>query len=168
MCDAEPGGWLGICLDTFNMLPMLEDPVLGTERALPWVVATHVKDGGVVLDDGRLLTFPTEVGQGIVDFDSILGLLAGVGRPINLSVEDHGGSFTTFFFDERFLRRFPDLGPEERSRLISAAREGGARLERGALTITDRADWPGMCEERTQRGMGYLKRLVQGTGEGPA
>jgi hypothetical protein len=161
MCDAEPGGWLGICLDTFNVLPMLEDPVSATKRSLPWVVATHVKDGGLALDDGRLLTFPTEVGLGMVDLRSIVQLLAGLERPINLSVEDHGGSFTTLFFDEEFLSRFPDLGDEERSRLISAARVGGNRLDAGDLAITERADWPGICEERTQRGMEYVHRLVQ-------
>jgi sugar phosphate isomerase/epimerase len=165
MCDAEPGGWLGICLDTFNMLPMLEDPVLGAKRALPWVVATHVKDGGLALDDGRLLTFPTEVGRGLVDFPSILELLAGLERPVNLSVEDHGGSFTTLFFDEGFLRRFPDLEEEERSRLIEAAKVGGTRLEAGDLTITERADWPGMSEGRTHRGMEYVQRLVREMGE---
>ena len=30
MCDAPPGGWLGICLDTMNLLTMLEEPVAAT------------------------------------------------------------------------------------------------------------------------------------------
>ena len=50
MCEAEPGGWLGICLDTMNLLTMIEDPVMATRRLLPWVVSTHIKDGGVLMD----------------------------------------------------------------------------------------------------------------------
>ncbi len=160
MCQAEPGDWLGICLDTFNMLPMLEDPVLGTERALPWVVATHVKDGGVVLDEGGFLTFPTRVGQGLVDFPGILSLLATLPRPVNLSVEDHGGSFRTPFYDDDFRGRFPDLDLRELSRLVAMAWKGSDALQAGSLTVTDRAAWPGQCEERTRQGLSSLRATV--------
>ena len=161
MCDAEPGGWLGICLDTFNMLPMLEDPVLGTERALPWVVSTHVKDGGVALDGDGLLTFPTAAGEGSVDFPSILALLRTLERPVNLSVEDHGGSFRTPFTHEGFLSRFPDLTARELSRLVSAGVYGRERMERGELTVTSRDEWPGLCQERTGRGLRNVRRLAR-------
>jgi sugar phosphate isomerase/epimerase len=30
MCDTEPGDYLGICLDTMNLLTMLEDPLAGS------------------------------------------------------------------------------------------------------------------------------------------
>ncbi len=161
MCEAEPGGWLGVCLDTFNMLPMLEDPVAGTERILPWVVATHVKDGGLALDGDGLMSFPVTVGEGIVDLRSVLERLATLGRPINFSVEDHGGSFKTPFFDASFLARFPDLTTLELGKLISAARVGGERLRAGELVVTERDEWPGMCEDRTRAGLRNLQRLVK-------
>jgi len=157
---AEPGGWLGICLDTFNVLPLLEDPVLATERVLPWVVATHVKDGGVSLDADGLLTFPTAVGEGGIDFPAILGHLATLTHPVHLSVEDHGGSFRTPFFDEDFRARFPDLGAEDLSRLIASAQRDGARMAKDEMHITDRADWPELCQERTRRDLTSLRSLV--------
>ena len=160
MCDAEPGGWLGVCLDTFNMLPLLEDPVAGTERILPWVVATHVKDGGLALDADGLVSFPVMVGAGVVDLRSILARLAGLDRPVNLSVEDHGGSFKTPFFDASFLARFPDLTTVELSKLVAAARVGGERLQAGELAITERDEWPGLCEGRTRAGLTKLRELV--------
>ena len=160
MCDAEPGGWLGVCLDTFNMLPMLEDPVLGTERVLPWVVSTHVKDGSLVLENDGFLTFPTGVGEGLIDFPSILALLARLERPINLSVEDHGGSFKTPFFDEAFLARFPDLDARELTRLVSAAKAGEKNKESGHLAVTEREGWPSLCEDRTRTDIKNLRRLV--------
>jgi len=161
MCDAEPGGWLGVCLDTFNMLPMLEDPVLGTERILPWVVSTHVKDGALALEKDGLLTYPTGVGEGLIDFPAILALLATVERPINLSVEDHGGSFRTPFLDEAFLVRFPDVDEGELARLVSACKVGEEGRRRGRFAVTERGDWPSLCEARTQTGIQNLRRLVE-------
>lgn len=161
MCDAEPGDWLGVCLDTFNMLPLLEDPVAGTERILPWVVATHVKDGALRLGAEGIISFPTELGRGLVDFDAILDRLAALGRPVNLSVEDHGGEFTTRIYDSVFLRRFPDLAAAELGRLIQLAYVGGERLAAGEVTLTDRADWKSLCQDRTERDLAYLRGLVE-------
>ena len=64
MCGAVPGEYLGICLDTMNLLTMLEDPVLAARRLLPWVVTTHIKDGGLMLDGGRLRFVHGRGGQG--------------------------------------------------------------------------------------------------------
>ena len=72
MCETEPGDYLGICLDTMNLLTMLEDPVLATERVLPWVVSSHIKDGGVVRENEVLVTFPASFGKGIIDFEMII------------------------------------------------------------------------------------------------
>ena len=168
MCDAEPGGWLGICLDTFNMLPMLEDPVAGTERVLPWIVATHMKDGGLSIGAEGLLTFPTELGCGLVDIPAITDLLKSTGRPMNLSVEDHGGSFTTPLHDPEFLARFPDLTTIEKARLLQLASVGAERLTDGTMRQTDRADWPSLCENRTEAGIRYLAGLVANRDAAPA
>ena len=166
MCDAEPGGWLGICLDTFNMLPMLEDPVAGTERVLPWIVATHVKDGGVSVGSVELVTFPTELGKGMVDVPAILNLLESAGRPINLSIEDHGGSFTTPL-DTEFLTRFPDLKAGELSRLLKPTAAGEEWVADESLLPTDRTEWPALCVARTEAGLRYLRELVRTRGPGP-
>jgi sugar phosphate isomerase/epimerase len=160
MCQAEPGDWLGICLDTFNVLPMLEDPVLASDRVLPWVVATHIKDGGMALEDEGLLTFPTAVGEGQVDFHGILALLATLPGSVNLSVEDHGGRFRSPFFNDDFRVRFPDLDTRELSRLVAGAHKGDAALQAGEMFITDRAKWPELCEERTRQGLRNLRRIV--------
>lgn len=167
MCGAEPGGWLGVCLDTFNMLPMLEDPVAGTERILPWVVATHVKDGGMALAGRGLLSFPTTVGEGVIDLPAILRQLATLGRPINLSLEDHGGSFKTPFYDEGFLARFPDATPDELRQLVDAAQVGYRRMLAGELAVTRREEWPKLCQDRTRAGLKNLKRLVKEIETGP-
>lgn len=161
MCGAEPGGWLGIDLDTMNLLTMLEEPVAGTERILPWVVATHIKDGALTMSPAGLVSFTTEIGAGQVDLPRICALLATQDRNIHLSIEDHGGSFTIPINDPAFLARFPDLTTRELSRLVWMAHEGQSGIAEGRLAITDRADWPKLCENRIAADIQNLKDIVQ-------
>jgi hypothetical protein len=142
------------------MLPLLEDPVRGTERILPWVVATHIKDGAVVLNPDGISTFPTPLGDGQVELHSILDMLASADQPINLSVESHGGSFTTAIFDAEFMGRFPDLTGAEMEALLRMGREGRDLLANGVLQITKRDQWPDICEERTESDLRYLNGIV--------
>ncbi len=162
MCDAEPGGYLGICLDTMHLLTMLEDPLSGTDRILPWVVATHCKDGSLLLLEECLLSFTAEVGTGLVDFKGILERLATLDRTVNLSVEDHGGSFTIPIFDPMFLSRFPDLTMNEFSRIFTLAREGNRRVQQQGPSPLDRADWPKQCESRVRNDLSNMKAIVRG------
>jgi sugar phosphate isomerase/epimerase len=161
MCGAEPGGYLGICLDTMNLLTMLEDPLSGTERILPWVVAVHAKDGGLLLDDQGLCSFTAAAGTGQVDFPQILARLATLARQTNLSVEDHGGSFRIPIFEPGFLERFPDLTARELSRLLQLAVQGGQRVAAGSLAPLERSAWPEACERRVRLGIRNMKRIAE-------
>jgi 3-oxoisoapionate decarboxylase len=161
MCGARPGGWLGICLDTMNLLTMLEEPVAGTKRILPWVVATHIKDGAMVTSSRGLVSFPTAIGAGLVDFERICRRLATLERQVHLSIEDHGGSFDIPIHDPAFLSRFPDLTSQELGQLLRIAGEGDRRLDAGHMTITNRADWPRLCEERVANDIVSLKEIVR-------
>ena len=160
MCGAEPGGYLGICLDTMNLLTMLEDPVLATERILPWVVCTHIKDGGLLLNSKGLTSFPTPTDQGIINFKKIIQRLATLPWEINLSVEDHGGKFQLPIFEPSFLSKFPDLTSEELSRLVQLTLETKEKGDTGQCNITQREDWPECCEERIWKDIRALKNLV--------
>lgn len=165
MCEVAPGDYLGICLDTMNLLTMLEDPVAGTERVLPWVVSTHIKDGGIISDAEGITTFPAPVGNGIVDFDGIIKLLQSQNREIFLSVEDHGGSFFLPVNESWFINRFPNLEKKEYDRLLRLAGSIAGKNKTGELKITERADWPVLCEKRTREDIDRLKiirnRLIQ-------
>jgi sugar phosphate isomerase/epimerase len=160
MCDAEPGDWLGVCLDTMNLLTMLEDPVAATERILPWVVSTHIKDGGIVLTQEGMGTFPVEIGTGIVDIEGIARRLAMLPREINLSIEDHGGWFDLPVLDPLFLSRFPDLTAQEFARLLRLAQATEEKRKRGESVVTEREKWPDICRERIKRDISTLKKTV--------
>ena len=159
-CGVRPGEYLGVCLDTMNLLTMLEDPVLATRRLLPWVVMTHLKDGGILLTENGLLSFPVEAGKGIVDLEKILGLLSTLDRPVHLSLEDHGGEFLIPIFNRAFLLKFPDLTVVELARLLALARDSQKLFERGKLAAVERSGWPEVCEERVRNGLRNVKRMV--------
>jgi sugar phosphate isomerase/epimerase len=157
MCEAEPGEWLGICLDTMNLMTVLEHPVTAAARLLPWVVSTHVKDGGVLRAPGGFVTFPAPIGDGVIDLGAILRLLDTLRRPVHLSVEDHGGSFLLPTQDEAFLARFPDASGAELSAMLHLS---DATQARPACRPLDRAEWPAVCESRIARDLVVLRRLA--------
>jgi 3-oxoisoapionate decarboxylase len=163
MCEVGPGGWLGICLDTMNLLTMLEHPEWASERLLPWVVSTHIKDGGVLMGRDGLTTFPVPIGEGIIDLGAIMRRLDTLPWPVSLSVEDHAGSVVLPIQDPTFLGRFPDLHGPELSRLVdlserTAGMPGCRPVERSA--------WPSICEARMARDLSELRALAQRTPDG--
>jgi sugar phosphate isomerase/epimerase len=160
-CEAAPGEFLGICLDTMNLLTMLEDPTSATQRILPWVVCTHIKDGGVILNDTGLTTFPVEIGKGVIDLRKICAFLDLSQRNINLTIEDHGGEFSLPVFNPLFLSKFPDLTTEEFARILRLALRTKKKLKDGEVAITSREEWPEICEARIQRDIQSLQQLLR-------
>lgn len=158
-CDAEPGDYLGVCLDTMNLLTLLEEPVSATERILPWIVSTHIKDGGVILKPSHLISFPAEIGKGVIDLARIIGLLNSLPHKVNLSIEDHGGSFVLPVSDPRFRAEFPDLSHEEFRALVNLANLTEDRMENEGLVRVEREMWPEICEERLRKDLRTLKEL---------
>ncbi|MGA2585417.1 MAG: TIM barrel protein [Candidatus Aminicenantales bacterium] len=160
MCDAEPDDYLGVCLDTMNLLTMLEDPVAATRRILPWVVTTHIKDGAINLTPGGLVSFTAEAGKGLIDFKKILTLLSGLERHVNLTIEDHGGEFLIPIFDPAFLDEFPDLSVKELSVLLKMAAETRSLIDENEIAVLDRTRWPAACEDRVKRDLKAVKRMA--------
>lgn len=163
-CGAKPGEWLGICLDTMNLLTMLEDPVLATERVLPWVVSTHIKDGGLLVEGRGFKSFTAPFGEGVINFEHLFALLSGASMApqcdINLNIEDHGGDFDIPVFDPEFRKEFPDLTDEEMEKLIILSEKTRTKMEAGTLAVLDRKDWPGVCEKRIAKDLRDLKSLI--------
>ena len=156
-CEAAPGDWLGVCLDTMNLLTMIEDPVAATRRLLPWVVSTHVKDGGARVDDQGLTTFAVPIGDGAIDLSGVLAILDSLDTLVHLSIEDHGGSFLVPIYDALFLSRFPDLTAGELARVVEIAQMSAALP---ACRPLERGDWPRVCEERMARDIVRLRAIA--------
>jgi sugar phosphate isomerase/epimerase len=162
MCGAVPGEYLGICLDTMNLLTLLEDPVAAARRLLPWVVTTHIKDGGLMLTADGFISFTAESGKGVIDLAGIIEPLAAVHPHITLTVEDHGGDFLIPVNDPDFLARFPDLTVPELVGLLRMAVRTRALMESGKLAVLPRDRWPAACEPRVKRDIQSVRRLLGG------
>jgi len=160
-CQAEPGDFIGICFDTMNLLTMLEDPLEATQRILPWIVSTHIKDGAVLLNEEGLVTFPAEIGLGVIDLKKIVHLLTRIPEKVHVSIEDHGGSFHLPVFDPLFLSKFPDLTPGEFARIMRLTLKTKEKMDKGKLAITKREDWPQICESRIKRDILSLRKLLR-------
>jgi hypothetical protein len=78
---------------------------------------------------------------------------------VNLSIEDHGGSFLIPVFDKTFMKGFPDLTLEEFIEIMSLEEKTRDRLDAGELKITQREKWPELCEERIKNDINALKKI---------
>jgi sugar phosphate isomerase/epimerase len=161
-CNTSPGEYLGICLDTMNLLVMLEDPVCATERILPWVVSTHIKDGAIALNDKGLCTFTVETGKGVVDIKRIVTMINSLPYEVNLSIEDHGGNFVMPVYNPDFLAEFPDLETDEFIKLIELVQESQQKIADRKISPLPRENWPAVCEERVKKDIVTLKNLIAG------
>ena len=159
MCEVDPGDYLGVCLDTMNLLTMLEDPVAAAERILPWIVSTHIKDGGLIYGDDGITTFPAPVGTGIIDLPRIIEIISSTEKEISLSLEDHGGSFSLPVHETWFMERFPDLPLLEYNCLIDMAGLTNSKMGKDNLLITERSEWPSLSELRAKEGIRKLKEM---------
>jgi 3-oxoisoapionate decarboxylase len=161
MCGAAPGDFLGICLDTMNLLIMLEDPVPAADRLMPWVVTTHIKDGGLALTEDGVVAFTAEIGRGVLDLGGLVERLAAAHPDITLTLEDHGGDFLIPIHDPEFLAGFPDLTTAELVRLLRLAARTRALMEARKLAVLGRDRWPEVCEGRVKRGLKALRRIAE-------
>jgi 3-oxoisoapionate decarboxylase len=142
---------------------MIEHPVWASERLLPWVVSTHIKDGGVLMSRDGLTTFPVPIGEGVIDLGAIIQRLDTLPWTVHLSVEDHAGSFLLPIHDATFLGRFPDLRGPELSALVDLS-ERAAGMP--ACRPVERSQWPSICESRMARNLVELRALAKRTPDG--
>ena len=161
MSGTGPGECFGICLDTLSPLTMLEDPVAAVERVLPWIVATRIKDGAIVLASEGFASFAAEAGTGVVDFPGIFAKLSTLERKINLSLEDHGGDLMVPVFDPAVLSGFPDLSVVELMAVLRLAMKSQELLDEGKLTVLESIRWAEHGERRIKRGLRSLRRIVE-------
>ena len=159
-CDAQPGDYLGICLDTMNLLTMLEDPEMATNRILPWVVSTHIKDGGILKNEEGYKSFTTPIGNGIVNICSIIEMLGTLDREIFLSIEDHGGEFYIPVSDKEFRKKFPNFGNLEENKLNQLSALTEKKVKTGECNILSRENWPELCEKRMQDNILKLREII--------
>ncbi|MCP8939098.1 sugar phosphate isomerase/epimerase [Alsobacter sp. SYSU M60028] len=132
----------GVVFDTANVLQRGEHPVWAARRLAPYVRQTHIKDA-LIAYDGDVLDFQMRpCGSGVVDFRSILPILAEANPDLNLSIENYE-SFSdrprtpprmiVEIADPQWLAGHPDLGVEEYAAYLAMVRAYGQRIAGGEV-----------------------------------
>jgi sugar phosphate isomerase/epimerase len=155
-----PGEYFGVCFDTLGPLAMLEDPAAAAGRLWPWIAATRIRDGGIVLSGDGFSSFPAETGTGVLDFGAIFTELSKLERKINLSLLDHDGDIVVPVFAPAVMDHFPDLGVTELMAVLRLAMKSQELLDRGKLAILDSTRWAEHGERRIKHGLRTLRRIV--------
>ncbi len=153
----------GICLDTANVLCHCENPVLAAQRAAPYTHLTHIKDAVVFFTDRgyRRQTLPP--GRGVIDWATVLPILAAHSPNLPISIEDHKWIFQFHCFDNHWLALHPDLGLPEFASFMKLVWECQKRLASGALADPDEYEKIPFDEEiktRLTSGCTFLKALI--------
>lgn len=118
---------MGITFDVANGLQRGESPVAAARRVAPYVRQTHIKDAVLAFapDGSGLLGQLRPCGQGVVDFDVILPLLAAHAPNLHLSIENPTapgpGHDCIPLFDSRWQPSHPDLTVAETAEFIRLA-----------------------------------------------
>jgi 3-oxoisoapionate decarboxylase len=82
--------WLGVTFDTGNFVRLLDDPIKGMAKLAKYTYATHIKDlkvrRGAPADEWYFFS-STPIGDGVVDNEKLVRVLAGAGYEGLLAVE---------------------------------------------------------------------------------
>lgn len=154
---------VGICLDTANLLCHCEDPVLAARRAAPYVHLTHIKDAMIQLTPTGFRRQTLPPGQGIIDWTTLLPILAAEEPNLPLSIEDHKWLFEFHVFDPHWQRLHPDLTVAEFARVMQLAFACEQRLAEGTLPDPETYEpipYLDQHEQRLAEGRQYLADLI--------
>ncbi|HOS43802.1 MAG TPA: sugar phosphate isomerase/epimerase family protein, partial [Armatimonadota bacterium] len=107
--------WVGILIDTGNMMTVWEDPVAAVAAMAPWAISTHVKDHAVILDGDAPYVVGVPLGRGTIDLPACCRVLSDATTLMRLCIEVCYGYRAAF--------RLPE------------GQGGGERLGRGAFRL---------------------------------
>lgn len=133
---------MGIVFDTSNPLQRSEHPVWAARRVAPYIRQTHVKDAILASAPGGADYQKRVCGEGVVDFASILAIIAEANPGVNLSIENDQPYDDTprepvpMFIEidhPDWLRHHPDLTPAEFEAFRGLVAEGDAKIASGAV-----------------------------------
>ena len=144
---------LGIVYDTSNLLQRGEHPTRTAQRVAPYTRQTHIKDAALGLVPGGVAYQERPVGQGVIDFATILPMLEAANPELHLTIENAqpwdevAVTYPTFsaeliplrgytvveVFDPQWLEGHPDMSVLELSAYLQLAVRSHERMVAGDL-----------------------------------
>jgi len=158
---------LGLTFDTGNVLVQGEDPIAVARRIAPYVRQTHLKDAILFFDEHGLVRQPRPVGQGLIDWPTLIGLLARCNPGLNCTLEPHKGFYGIQIFDPAWLDLHPDLSARELCALVGHASRAQARMAAGEIPEAAAYGAIPFAEQRDEfyrGGAAHLRAVFAGLG----
>jgi sugar phosphate isomerase/epimerase len=87
LCESIGSQRFGITLDTGNPLATAEEPVDFARRVAPYVKHVHLKDYRVFMSNEGYRLVRCPLGQGVVDFPALFGILSAMCPYVTMSIE---------------------------------------------------------------------------------
>jgi sugar phosphate isomerase/epimerase len=159
--------YVGITLDTGNLLTHGEYPVEAVKRLAPYVNLTHAKDALLFFGDKGLIRQGCPPGSGVVEWEKIIPILIAQKPKLNLSIEDHKKLFEINIFDKDWLGWHPDITVYEVGQLVRLAWNIERRRDAGELPdmlAYESVPYTEQAAERLTSGCTYLTGLVKRMG----
>ena len=159
--------YIGITLDTGNLLIQGDYPVEAVKRLAPYTHLTHAKDGLLRLCDAGLVRQGMPPGMGSVEWETILPILAQAQPQIDLCIEDHKRLWYAQIFDEDWLRDHPDMTRYEMGQLVRLAWKTAKKDAQGLypdMTAYEQIPYVEQARERLRFGREYLCTLLEKLG----
>ena len=133
--DAGPDAF-GITFDTANVLVRCEDPVAAARRVAPYVRSTHIRDVALMFTEDGIGRFLAPVGDGVLDWHTILAVLTDANPNLNLSIEGiagNHGEMPLYIDDPEWQAGHPDLTVTEFAEVIRLTRDYQTRAAAGLV-----------------------------------
>lgn len=159
--------YVGITLDTGNLLTHGEYPVEAVRRLAPYAHLTHAKDAYLFFSPKGFIRQGCPPGRGVVEWEKVVSILAEYNPEINLSIEDHKKLFEINFGDPAWLAWHPDIPTYELGQLMRLA--FAIEEKRRAGLVADMLEYEAVpyleqVEDRLPSGCQYLKALLDTMG----
>ncbi|WP_141367633.1 sugar phosphate isomerase/epimerase [Streptomyces sp. 6-11-2] len=142
---------VGITFDIGNVLVRAEDPVKAAQRVAPYVRMTHVKDAGLYFTDFGIGHQLVPVGQGVIDWEGVFGVLRLEAPHVNLSIENPQLRFEMplHVYDPTWRAAHPDLTTDELAAIVQMTVVHESRIRDG-LAPTREQVYAAPCESEDQ------------------
>ena len=156
--------YIGITLDTGNLLIHGDYPAEAVKRLAPYTHLTHAKDGLLRLCDKGLVRQGMPPGRGSVEWPKVIEVLAKEQPQINLCIEDYKKRSYAEIFDPAWLADHPDMTSYEMGQLVRLAYETAEKEKLGGIPemmAYEEVPYLEQAEDRLSFGRDYLKSLLR-------
>src|SRR3954451_13607301 len=133
LCETVGPDIVGCTFDTANVLARGEVPMESARRLAPYVHTTHIKDGILLFTDEGLAWQFRPIGQGVIDWDVMIDILAPYKPDLNLSLEDSNGVMGVQIYDPAWHAGHPDLTALELAQYVQLGKGCEDRIARGEI-----------------------------------